>query len=54
MHLLPQREPIERYVGLIGRSGVARWIVGGVADKVVCGANVPVLLHRPHDQAQAS
>jgi nucleotide-binding universal stress UspA family protein len=34
-----------------GRSGVARWLVGGVADKVVRGANVPVLLHRPHDPA---
>ena len=29
------------------RSGLARWLVGGVADKVVRGATVPVLLHRP-------
>jgi nucleotide-binding universal stress UspA family protein len=36
-----------------GRGGVARWLVGGVADKVVRGASVPVLLHRPHDEAQA-
>ena len=36
-----------------GRGGVARWLVGGVADKVVRGASVPVLLHRPHDKAQA-
>jgi nucleotide-binding universal stress UspA family protein len=32
-----------------GRSGLARWLVGGVADKVVRGASVPVLLHRPED-----
>jgi nucleotide-binding universal stress UspA family protein len=31
-----------------GRGGLARWIVGGVADKVIRGASVPVLLHRPH------
>jgi nucleotide-binding universal stress UspA family protein len=37
-----------------GRGGVARWLVGGVADKVVRGSSVPVLLHRPHDEAQAS
>jgi nucleotide-binding universal stress UspA family protein len=30
-----------------GRSGLARWLVGGVADKVIRGATVPVLLHRP-------
>jgi nucleotide-binding universal stress UspA family protein len=30
-----------------GRGGLARWIVGGVADKVIRGASVPVLLHRP-------
>lgn len=30
-----------------GRSGLARWLVGGVADKVIRGASVPVLLHRP-------
>jgi len=30
-----------------GRSGLARWLVGGVADKVLRGATVPVLLHRP-------
>jgi nucleotide-binding universal stress UspA family protein len=31
-----------------GRSGLARWLVGGVADKVLRGATVPVLLHRSH------
>jgi nucleotide-binding universal stress UspA family protein len=30
-----------------GRSGLKRWIFGGVADKVIRGATVPVLLHRP-------
>jgi nucleotide-binding universal stress UspA family protein len=30
-----------------GRGGLARWIVGGVADKVIRSASVPVLLHRP-------
>jgi len=35
-----------------GRSGLARWLVGGVADKVVRGATVPVLLHRPQSGAE--
>ncbi len=30
-----------------GRSGLARWFIGSVADKVVRGANLPVLLARP-------
>lgn len=30
-----------------GRSGVSRMLLGSVADKVVRGANTPVLLHRP-------
>jgi len=30
-----------------GRSGLARLLMGGVADKVIRGASVPVLLHRP-------
>jgi nucleotide-binding universal stress UspA family protein len=30
-----------------GRSGIARWLMGSVADKVARGANVPVLLIRP-------
>jgi nucleotide-binding universal stress UspA family protein len=30
-----------------GRTGLARWLIGGVADKVIRGATVPVLLHRP-------
>ena len=30
-----------------GRSGLSRFFLGSVADKVVRGAHVPVLLHRP-------
>ena len=30
-----------------GRSGVARWLIGSIAEKVVRGANIPVLLVRP-------
>ena len=30
-----------------GRSGVARWLIGSVADRVVRGSPVPVLLVRP-------
>jgi nucleotide-binding universal stress UspA family protein len=30
-----------------GRSGLARLLLGSVADKVVRGAGTPVLLHRP-------
>ena len=30
-----------------GRSGFSRWLVGSVADKVVHGAKVPILLIRP-------
>jgi nucleotide-binding universal stress UspA family protein len=36
-----------------GRSGVARWLLGGVADKVVRGATLPVLLYRPQSEASA-
>jgi nucleotide-binding universal stress UspA family protein len=31
-----------------GRSGLARLALGSVADKVVRGSHVPVLLVRPH------
>jgi nucleotide-binding universal stress UspA family protein len=31
-----------------GRSGVQRWVYGSVADKVLRGADVPVLLVRAH------
>jgi len=33
-----------------GRSGLSRWMCGSVADKVLRGANVPVLLVRSHAQ----
>ena len=31
-----------------GHSGPSRWLMGSVADRVVRGANVPVLLVRPN------
>jgi nucleotide-binding universal stress UspA family protein len=36
-----------------GRSGIGRLALGSVADKVVRGSRVPVLLFRPPDAAQA-
>jgi nucleotide-binding universal stress UspA family protein len=30
-----------------GRSGISRWVLGSVADKVIRDADVPVLVHRP-------
>jgi nucleotide-binding universal stress UspA family protein len=36
-----------------GRSGIANLLVGGVADKVLRGASIPVLLHRPHAETSA-
>jgi len=30
-----------------GRSGIGRWLIGSVADRVVHGARIPVLLVRP-------
>jgi len=36
-----------------GRSGVARLVLGSVADKIVRGAGVPVLLHRPQSATTA-
>jgi nucleotide-binding universal stress UspA family protein len=41
-----------RHAGLIamethGRRGLSRMIVGSIADKIVRGAQVPVLVHRP-------
>jgi nucleotide-binding universal stress UspA family protein len=32
-----------------GRSGLSRWLIGSVANKVVHGAKVPVLLVRPSE-----
>jgi nucleotide-binding universal stress UspA family protein len=44
----------EQHIDLIaiathGRSGLARLLLGSVADKVVRGATLPVLLYRPQD-----
>lgn len=36
-----------------GRSGFRRWVYGSVADRVLRGANVPVLLVRAHDKVKA-
>lgn len=35
-----------------GRSGLERWLLGSVSDKVVRGADMPVLLVRPSHEAQ--
>jgi nucleotide-binding universal stress UspA family protein len=34
-----------------GRSGVALWLIGSVADRVVRGSPAPVLLVRPAPEA---
>jgi len=34
-----------------GHGGLTRLLVGSVADKVLRSASVPVLLHRPHEEA---
>ena len=59
-HVVVEDEPAQailheaegEHAGLIamethGRSGLARLFFGSVADKVVRGAHVPVLIHRP-------
>ena len=33
-----------------GQSGLSRWMIGSVADRVMRGANVPVLLVRAHEK----
>lgn len=35
-----------------GRSGVGRWVYGSVADKVLRGSNIPVLLVRVQEHAK--
>lgn len=35
-----------------GRSGLKRWVYGSVADKVLRGADIPVLLIRAKDETQ--
>jgi nucleotide-binding universal stress UspA family protein len=43
------REPIDLIVmATHGRSGLRRWVYGSVADKVLRGAALPVLLVRAH------
>lgn len=37
-----------------GRSGLGRWVYGSVADKVLRGADIPVLLVRAHEGEKAS
>jgi nucleotide-binding universal stress UspA family protein len=37
-----------------GRSGLQRWVFGSVADKVLRGADVPVLLVRAHGRQKFS
>jgi nucleotide-binding universal stress UspA family protein len=36
-----------------GRGGLTRLIMGGVADKVLRGSKVPMLMHRPHAQEKS-
>ncbi len=36
-----------------GRSGIGRWVLGSVADRVVRHAGVPVLIIRPKEEAGA-
>jgi nucleotide-binding universal stress UspA family protein len=36
-----------------GRSGLSRWAYGSVADKVLRGADVPVLLVRAHPEKKS-
>jgi nucleotide-binding universal stress UspA family protein len=43
----PKKQQIDLIVmSKRGQSGVTRWLMGGVADRVARGANVPVLLIR--------
>lgn len=37
-----------------GRSGLQRWVYGSVADKVLHGANVPVLLVRAYPKSESA
>ncbi len=49
-----QRHPIDLIVmATHGRSGLQRWVFGSVADKVLRGANIPVLLVRAHSIERA-
>jgi nucleotide-binding universal stress UspA family protein len=49
------RQPIDLIVmATHGRSGLQRWVYGSVADKVLRGAEVPVLLVRAHVKQEIS
>jgi nucleotide-binding universal stress UspA family protein len=37
-----------------GQSGVSRWLLGSVSDRVVRGASVPVLLVQPRDEEESA
>ncbi len=44
-----RRHPVDLLVmATHGRSGLQRWVYGSVADKVLRGADIPVLLVRSH------
>lgn len=30
-----------------GRKGISRWVLGSVADKIIRGATIPIMVHRP-------
>jgi nucleotide-binding universal stress UspA family protein len=49
------QQPIDLIVmATHGRSGLQRWVYGSVADKVLRGADVPVLLVRAHPIREAA
>lgn len=48
------QQPIDLIVmATHGRSGLQRWVYGSVADKVLRGANLPILLVRAHSKQKA-
>jgi nucleotide-binding universal stress UspA family protein len=49
------KQPIDLIVmATHGRSGLSRWVYGSVADKVLRGAEVPVLLVRAQPKKEAA
>ena len=50
-----REQPIDLIVmATHGRSGLRQWVYGSVADKVLRGANLPVLLVRAHPEQEAA
>jgi len=50
-----QRHPIDLIVmATHGRSGLQRWVYGSVADKVLRGAEIPILLVRAHPEPEST